>query len=438
MAQYLPPKTEYVVLCRPTEAQVTIYDAVVSSTDFGSALKNSPLTLQLINVLKKVCNSPALLLKTADVIVKDTSEATPASLVDSIPQKLLRNAQGSGKLSVLDSLLHTIHSTTEEKVVLMSNYTSTLDRLQNFLTSLSYSFLRLDGSTQTSKRMDLVDTFNRTSSKSNFVFLLSTKAGGLGLNLVGASRLILYDIDWNPSYDMQAMARICRDGQKRPCFIYRLLTKGAIEEKIWQRQVTKQGLADSVVDSKHGFSSFSYDELKDLFSLDRRQSCQTHDLLGCDCHQDGLPPEIVDETLPAQDGEEDDDDELPDLQNGMPGWMTASQLEASPYRDIAKSKKSKSNGKMMGLMQYSHVDAQKVRCLEHADTTKKAGAGEDLGSEHEAASNPGVDVDDSEAIVKQSAVEDTVLRSAVLEPGSHVDYIFSKISTPAKEEEIET
>lgn len=79
------------------------------------------------------------------------------------------------------------------------------------------------------------------------VFLLSTKAGGVGLNLIGASRLILVDSDWNPSHDLQAMARIHRDGQKRPVFIYRLLTSGTIDEKIFQRAITKMGLSESLI-----------------------------------------------------------------------------------------------------------------------------------------------------------------------------------------------
>jgi hypothetical protein len=70
-----------------------------------------------------------------------------------------------------------------------------------------------------------------------FVFLLSTKAGGVGLNIVGASRLVLFDIDWNPAHDLQAMARVWRDGQTRPVHIYRLLLAGTIDEKIFQRQV---------------------------------------------------------------------------------------------------------------------------------------------------------------------------------------------------------
>lgn len=114
------------------------------------------------------------------------------------------------------------------------------------------------------------------------IFLLSSKAGGVGLNLIGASRLILYDIDWNPANDLQAMARIWRDGQKRTVQIYRLtlipifkkiifrtnwdfrlLTTGTIEEKIFQRQVLKQGLSGAVVDARDSTQGhFSKEELK--------------------------------------------------------------------------------------------------------------------------------------------------------------------------------
>ncbi|KAG9095961.1 helicase, partial [Ceratobasidium sp. 370] len=97
------------------------------------------------------------------------------------------------------------------------------------------------------KRQQLVDEFNRVSQSQKFLFLLSAKAGGVGLNLIGASRLVLIDSDWNPSHDLQSMARIHRDGQKRPVFIYRLITAGTIDEKIYQRQVTKLGLSNSLI-----------------------------------------------------------------------------------------------------------------------------------------------------------------------------------------------
>ena len=123
------------------------------------------------------------------------------------------------------------------------------------------------------KRQRLVDRFNDPEGQ-EFVFLLSSKAGGCGLNLIGANRLILFDpgapptpphsqsipafpffnrltlgIDWNPAADQQALARVWRDGQKKDCFVYRFIATGTIEEKIFQRQSHKQSLSSCVVDS---------------------------------------------------------------------------------------------------------------------------------------------------------------------------------------------
>ncbi|KAG8225532.1 hypothetical protein J437_LFUL006071, partial [Ladona fulva] len=116
------------------------------------------------------------------------------------------------------------------------------------------------------------------------IFLLSARAGGVGLNLTGASRLILYDSDWNPATDLQAMARIWRDGQKKSVYIYRFLTTGTIEEKIFLRQVSKTGLSGAIVDPHNKNSvKLSMKELRDLFTYHENTLCLTHDLLHCKC-----------------------------------------------------------------------------------------------------------------------------------------------------------
>ncbi|XP_067392605.1 DNA repair and recombination protein RAD54B-like isoform X4 [Emydura macquarii macquarii] len=191
----------------------------------------------------------------------------------------------SGKLQVLAKLLAVIcELSPSERVVLVSNYTQTLNILQEMCKHYGYSYTRLDGHTPISQRQQIVDSFNNKFC-STFIFLLSSKAGGVGLNLVGASHLILYDIDWNPATDIQAMARVWRDGQKHTVHIYRLLTTGSIEEKIYQRQISKQGLSGAVVDlskiSEH--IHFSTEELRNLFILHEDSSCVTHDLLECNC-----------------------------------------------------------------------------------------------------------------------------------------------------------
>ncbi|KAG0023931.1 helicase [Podila clonocystis] len=183
-----------------------------------------------------------------------------------------------------DPAIGVLRRNTSEKVVLVSNFTQTLDILEAICVKGQYEFYRLDGSTPTAKRQEYVDKFNAPTCQ-KFVFLLSAKSGGAGLNLIGASRLVMFDIDWNPSVDQQAMARIHRDGQPRPVFIYRLLSSGTIEEKMYQRQLTKIGLSDSLMDGKSDekLNKFSMAELRDLFTFHEEEPCLTHTLLECDC-----------------------------------------------------------------------------------------------------------------------------------------------------------
>ena len=131
----------------------------------------------------------------------------------------------SGKFMVLDTMLALIRSTTKDKVVLISNYTQTMDQFQKLCIKRGYGFVRLDGSMSIKNRQKVVDRFNDPEG-SEFVFMLSSKAGGCGLNLIGANRLFMFDPDWNPANDDQAMARVWRDGQKKRCYIYRLISTG--------------------------------------------------------------------------------------------------------------------------------------------------------------------------------------------------------------------
>ena len=114
--------------------------------------------------------------------------------------------------------------------------------------------------------------------------MLSSKAGGCGLNLIGANHLVLFDPDWNPANDEQAMARVWRPGQQKRCYLYRTLSTGTLEEKVFQRQLTKLALAKNVVDQDMDAQpSFNSNELKDLFRYNADTVCNTHDLLNCPC-----------------------------------------------------------------------------------------------------------------------------------------------------------
>ena len=235
--KYLLPKTEYVLFCKPTTIQAEIYQHVLNSPVFSKILGTMESSLQLITILKKICNSPTLLKKTGKTV---TQNDNTTKLLASIPPLSLRATDllASSKIRVLDGMLKHLSRDTKEKVVLVSNYTSTLDLLGQHLTSLSLPYLRLDGATASSKRQDIVDEFNKGHRSKSFAFLLSAKSGGIGINLIGASRLILFDVDWNPATDLQAMARIHRDGHRRPVNIYRFLMAGGMDENIFQRQIT--------------------------------------------------------------------------------------------------------------------------------------------------------------------------------------------------------
>lgn len=395
LSKYLPPKTEHIVFCKPTKAQAEAYRSILSSPLFTAAYGNMDMALQLITVLKKVCNSPSLLKSKKDTEGKESEMIE--SLLPLIPPHILNSHASSTKLRLLDSLVHQLYTTTDEKIVIVSNYTMTLDMIERLLTALSYAYLRLDGSTPANKRQAMVEKFNRTPKAANFAFLLSAKSGGVGLNLIGASRIVLFDIDWNPATDLQAMARIHRDGQKLPCKVYRFLVQGSLDEKIYQRQVMKMGLANAVVDNKQSASSFSRDELRDLFRLDERETCQTHDLLGCTCACTGAPEASVEEPVGVE-GDEDSDDDKPLL----PGLKKASEVDIKEQEAEIESRRKAKTPKLKMLMEYRHIDTKHFRA------------------------NEGSAIDEEELAV---AVDDDVFLDVLKQSENNVGFLLTKSSS---------
>ncbi|SDA02883.1 BZ3500_MvSof-1268-A1-R1_Chr11-1g03203 [Microbotryum saponariae] len=301
IAKYLPPKLEYTVFIAPTPLEVSIYEEILIGSA-ARALQEGSITeqLSLLMVLRQLCNTPGLLMqsieqnKKVDALKKPVVELLRKAGNDSYDFAL------SGKLLALGTLLHQLRSIQGEKIVVVSNFVQTLNIIERHCRQKRYPFSRLDGNTPQAERIALVEAFNRGKNATSFVFLLSSKAGGTGLNsklgslrssITGASRLVLIDSDWNPSTDQQAMARIHREGQKKQCVIYRFLTAGTIDEKIFQRQVTKMGLSTSLMDDGQSggagkADSFTPDDLRSIFKLHQGVACQTHDLLGCKCHLD--------------------------------------------------------------------------------------------------------------------------------------------------------
>ncbi|XP_030462305.1 switch 2 [Syzygium oleosum] len=159
----------------------------------------------------------------------------------------LSDVKHCGKMRALEKLMLSWIS-QGDKVLLFSYSVRMLDILEKFLIRKGYCFSRLDGSTPANARQTLVDDFNSSPSKQ--VFLISTRAGGLGLNLVSANRVVIFDPNWNPAHDLQAQDRSFRFGQKRHVLVFRLLAAGSLEELIYSRQVYKQQLSNIAVSGK--------------------------------------------------------------------------------------------------------------------------------------------------------------------------------------------
>ncbi|KAI5729571.1 hypothetical protein M8J76_003994 [Diaphorina citri] len=302
LSKYLPVKTEQVVCIKMTDLQKELYtnliksDAVRRTMKGGENTKLGMTALSSITSLKKLCNHPDLVMdkiQTGADGFENAMNIVPTGYAASYKSgKLL--IELSAKLMVLDTMLAVIKMTTDDKIVLVSNYTQTLDLFERLSKLRGYKYVRLDGSMTIKKRAKVVETFNKTSNE--FIFMLSSKAGGCGLNLIGANRLVMFDPDWNPANDDQAMARVWRDGQKKPCFVYRFLSTGSIEEKMMQRQAHKKALSSCVVDCEEDVARhFSMSELRSLFQLEENTISDTHDKIKCSRCVNGIqvkPPPL--------------------------------------------------------------------------------------------------------------------------------------------------
>lgn len=161
----------------------------------------------------------------------------------------------SGKLAKLDQLLRQLKE-GGHRVLLYFQMTRMIDLMEEYLTYRNYKYCRLDGSTKLEDRRDTVAAFQ--SSPEIFVFLLSTRAGGLGINLTSADTVIFYDSDWNPTIDSQAMDRAHRLGQTRQVTVYRLITRGTIEERIRKRALQKEEVQRVVISGQAGNSTVDF------------------------------------------------------------------------------------------------------------------------------------------------------------------------------------
>jgi len=180
-----------------------------------------------------------------------------------IGDKVLVFSQSLLSLDLIEDFLSRINEAHE--VTEKPKDTAMADYLDTWIPGKDY--YRMDGSTAADTRKIWCKYFNKTTSHRMRLFLISTKAGGLGINLVAANRVIIFDASWNPSHDVQSIFRVFRFGQTKPVYIYRFLAKGTMEEKIYDRQITKQSLSARVVDEQQIERHFTMNELSELYEF---------------------------------------------------------------------------------------------------------------------------------------------------------------------------
>ncbi|KAK7267406.1 hypothetical protein RIF29_20080 [Crotalaria pallida] len=243
----LTKKTEHVLFCSLTSEQISAYRAFLASTEVEEILDGQRNSLSGIDVMRKICNHPDLLER--EHAFRDPDYGNP---------------DRSGKMKVVAQVLN-VWKEQGHRVLLFTQTQQMLDIFENFMTASGHIYRRMDGLTPIRQRMALIDEFNGSSEI--FIFILTTKVGGLGTNLTGADRVIIFDPDWNPSTDMQARERAWRIGQKRDVTIYRLITRGTIEEKVYHRQIYKHFLTNKILKNPQQKRFFKARDMKDLFVL---------------------------------------------------------------------------------------------------------------------------------------------------------------------------
>ncbi|XP_051932909.1 chromodomain-helicase-DNA-binding protein 5 isoform X2 [Hippocampus zosterae] len=256
----MPAKTELIVRVELSPMQKKYYKFILTRNFEALNSKGGGNQVSLLNImmdLKKCCNHPYLFpVAAVEAPVLPNGSYDGSQLVKS-----------SGKLTLLQKMLKKLKD-EGHRVLIFSQMTKMLDLLEDFLEFEGYKYERIDGGITGGLRQEAIDRFNAPGAQ-QFCFLLSTRAGGLGINLASADTVIIYDSDWNPHNDIQAFSRAHRIGQNRKVMIYRFVTRGSVEERITQVAKRKMMLTHLVVrpglGSKTG--SMSKQELDDILKF---------------------------------------------------------------------------------------------------------------------------------------------------------------------------
>ncbi|GKY94165.1 hypothetical protein MPSEU_000382600 [Mayamaea pseudoterrestris] len=272
----MPGKTEQVLFCRLSVRQRSMYRGFLSSDEVRRVLRGNNQLFAAVTMLRKICNHPDLVCSpdqasidsfisngyVNDAALNDDDD--DSAYYDSMMEASETLTERSGKLEVLSKILPLWHQ-QGHRVLIFCQWVKMLDIIQKFTFAQGWKFGRIDGKTSVGARQRLVDTFNNDDSY--FGMLCTTQTGGVGLNLTGADRVVLFDPSWNPQTDAQARERAWRFGQQREVTVYRLITAGTIEEKIYHRQIFKTSLSNKILQDPRQRRLFSQRDLRDLFTL---------------------------------------------------------------------------------------------------------------------------------------------------------------------------
>ena len=246
----LKPKEETIVEVELTNIQKKYYRGILeknfSFLKKSSSYANVPNLMNTMMELRKCCIHPYLL-NGAEEQIQDDYKNRKSDFNDDEDLYFRALINSSGKMVLLDKLLPKLKA-QGHRVLVFSQMVKMLDILEDYLIRKQYPFERIDGRIRGNLRQAAIDRYCRPDSD-RFVFLLCTKAGGLGINLVAADTCIIYDSDWNPQNDLQAQARCHRIGQDKSVKIYRLVTRNTYEREMFDRASLKLGLDKAVLQS---------------------------------------------------------------------------------------------------------------------------------------------------------------------------------------------
>jgi chromodomain-helicase-DNA-binding protein 1 len=253
----LPGKTEKIIRVELSDVQLEYYKNILTKnyTALNQGAKGPKQSLlNVMMELKKASNHPFMFPNAEDRILAGSNGRS-----DDYLRALITS---SGKMMLLDQLLTKLKK-DGHRVLIFSQMVKMLDILQDYLGRRGYQYQRLDGTINSATRRMAIDHFNAPGSN-DFCFLLSTRAGGLGINLMTADTVVLFDSDWNPQADLQAMARAHRIGQLKPVSVYRLVSKETVEEEILERARNKLML--EFVTIQRGVTDKEAQEIGDKFA----------------------------------------------------------------------------------------------------------------------------------------------------------------------------